>query len=33
MAAFRHLGFFSPLGKLAGTAIYFADVLSLFFYF
>ena len=25
--------FFSPLGKLAGRAIYFTDVFSLFFYF
>jgi len=24
---------FSPLGKLAGRAIYFTDVFSLFFYF
>ena len=29
----EHIRFFSPLGKLAGTAIYFADVFSLFFFF
>jgi len=27
------VNFFSPLGKLAGRAIYFTDVFSLFFYF
>ena len=27
------VAFFSPLGKVAGRAIYFTDVFSLFFYF
>jgi len=26
------LGFFSPLGKVAGRAIYFTDVFSIFFF-
>jgi len=32
MTAVCHLGFFSPLGKVAGRAIYFTDVFSIFFF-